>query len=74
MAEKVFEKCAAKLKPYLLEEKKSLRLSLDDYSEVVASICEEPTDASTERMVGVRGDLVCVVDTRYQCEKVGIGE
>ncbi|XP_052191636.1 sister chromatid cohesion protein PDS5 homolog C isoform X2 [Diospyros lotus] len=58
LAEKVFEKCATKLKPYLLEEKKSLRLSLDDYSEVVASICEEPTDASAERMEEASKEIV----------------
>lgn len=40
LAEKVFENCAVKLKPYLSQAIKSLGVSLDDYSEVVAAVCE----------------------------------
>ncbi|XP_059658238.1 sister chromatid cohesion protein PDS5 homolog C-like [Cornus florida] len=40
LGERVFENCAFKLKPYLKEAVKSLRLHLDDYSKVIASICE----------------------------------
>ncbi|KAL2548767.1 Tudor/PWWP/MBT superfamily protein [Forsythia ovata] len=45
LGERVFENCAVKLKPYLTRTVKSLGTSLDDYSEVVASVCE-PTDGS----------------------------
>ncbi|KAL2548718.1 Tudor/PWWP/MBT superfamily protein [Forsythia ovata] len=41
LGERVFEKCAVKLKPYLTRTIKSLGISLDDYSEVVASVCKE---------------------------------
>lgn len=60
LAEKVFQNCAVKLKPYLGPAIKSLDVSLADYSSVVTSICEEdnpsaarPTDgsATTEQLV-----------------------
>lgn len=41
MGEKVFEKCATKIKPYLIDAVKSLGIVFDDYSEVVSSICCE---------------------------------
>ncbi|XP_039005249.1 uncharacterized protein LOC120132576 [Hibiscus syriacus] len=40
LAEKVLENCALKLKPYLTQAVESLSISFDDYSSVVASICE----------------------------------
>ena len=39
MGEKVFENCANKLKPCLMQAVKSLGISLNDYGEVVSSIC-----------------------------------
>ncbi|XP_071919783.1 sister chromatid cohesion protein PDS5 homolog C-like isoform X1 [Coffea arabica] len=58
LAEKVFENCAVKLKPYLSQAVQSLGCSLDDYSEVVTAICEGPSstehtneNASTEQQV-----------------------
>lgn len=48
LAERVLESCATKLKPYLIQTVKSLGISLDDYSKVVASICQE-TSAATEQ-------------------------
>ena len=58
LAEKVFENCAVKLKPYLSQAIQSLGCSLDDYSEVVTAICEGPSstehtneNASTEQQV-----------------------
>ncbi|KAJ9184089.1 hypothetical protein P3X46_007864 [Hevea brasiliensis] len=41
LGEKVLENCAVKVKPYLQHAVKSLGISLDDYSEIVASICQE---------------------------------
>lgn len=35
----MFEKCAAKLKPYIRKAVKSLGFSLDSYSEIVATVC-----------------------------------
>ncbi|KAA8525616.1 hypothetical protein F0562_007502 [Nyssa sinensis] len=43
LGEKVFENCAIKLKPCLTHAVKSLGFSLEDYSKVVASICEGTT-------------------------------
>uniref|UniRef100_A0A5B7B4S2 Tudor domain-containing protein n=1 Tax=Davidia involucrata TaxID=16924 RepID=A0A5B7B4S2_DAVIN len=45
LGERVLENCASKLKPYLTQAVKSLGLSLDDYSKVIASICEGTTSA-----------------------------
>ncbi|CAI9092625.1 OLC1v1027919C2 [Oldenlandia corymbosa var. corymbosa] len=49
LAEKVFEKCSSKLKPYLSGAIKSLGTSLDDYSEVVTAVCEGPS-STVEQM------------------------
>ncbi|KAK9100256.1 hypothetical protein Scep_023686 [Stephania cephalantha] len=49
LAEKVFSACAAKLKPCLLQSLESMKLSLNDYSEIVATICQETHDADGEK-------------------------
>ncbi|XP_070033943.1 sister chromatid cohesion protein PDS5 homolog D-like isoform X4 [Nicotiana tomentosiformis] len=41
LGEKVLEKCAAIVKPYLAEALKSMSLNPDDCAEIVASICNE---------------------------------
>ncbi|XVE97346.1 hypothetical protein REPUB_Repub03eG0011800 [Reevesia pubescens] len=57
LAEKVLEKCGSKLKPYLTQAVENLGISFDDYSSVVASICQttpgavEQNDAATEKHV-----------------------
>ncbi|CAN1325325.1 Sister chromatid cohesion protein PDS5 homolog C [Linum perenne] len=40
LAEKVLESCASKIKPYLVDAVNYLQTSLDDYSDVVGSICQ----------------------------------
>ncbi|KAK3036804.1 hypothetical protein RJ639_030496 [Escallonia herrerae] len=45
LGEKVIQNCAVKLKPYLAHAIKSLGVPLKNYSEVVASICEETTSS-----------------------------
>ncbi|KAE9586919.1 hypothetical protein Lalb_Chr23g0268251 [Lupinus albus] len=42
---RVLESCATKLKPYLLQAVKSLGISLDDYSTILASICQGASDS-----------------------------
>lgn len=60
LGEKVFEKCAVKIKPYLAQAVKSLGVSLDDYGKVVASICEGTTGAVEHNDDNVNGEqLVC---------------
>ncbi|XP_056174892.1 sister chromatid cohesion protein PDS5 homolog C-like [Syzygium oleosum] len=41
LGEKVLEKCAVKLRPYLAQALKSSGVVLDDYSKVIASICQD---------------------------------
>lgn len=43
LAERVFINCSTKVKPYLVQAIKSLGISLEDYSDVVANICQETT-------------------------------
>ncbi|GMG99297.1 hypothetical protein Nepgr_001137 [Nepenthes gracilis] len=55
LGEKVLANCATKLKPYLLPAMKSLNSSLDDYTKVVANICQgtsvvEPNDGNASTM------------------------
>jgi membrane protein involved in colicin uptake len=56
LGERVFETCAAKLKPYLVEAVESLGISVGDYSRVVASVyqgtsiaVEQNDDSSLEQ-------------------------
>ncbi|RZC15275.1 Sister chromatid cohesion protein PDS5-like B-B isoform I [Glycine soja] len=44
LGERVLESCATKLKPYLVQSVKSLGISVDDYSAVLASICQDTSD------------------------------
>ncbi|XP_028799119.1 uncharacterized protein LOC114754513 isoform X2 [Neltuma alba] len=48
LGERVLESCATKLKPYLAQAVTNLGISLDDYSKVLASICQE-TSGSLEQ-------------------------
>ncbi|KAG6739221.1 hypothetical protein POTOM_056812 [Populus tomentosa] len=41
LGEKVLETCATKVKPYLIQAVKSLGVSLNDYSDIVGSMCQE---------------------------------
>lgn len=43
LAERVLETSAAKLKPYLSQAVESSGLSFDDYSDIVANICQVPS-------------------------------
>ena len=48
LGERVLESCANKLKPYLVQAVNTLGISLDDYSNVLASICQD-TSGSLEQ-------------------------
>lgn len=41
----MLEKCAVKLRPYLAQALKSSGVVLDDYSKVIASICQDTNGA-----------------------------
>ncbi|KAM1088504.1 hypothetical protein ACFX19_016613 [Malus domestica] len=51
LGERVLESCATKLKDYLIDEVKSLGIVFNDYSKVLASICQEAGD-DTEQNEG----------------------
>ncbi|KAL6012141.1 hypothetical protein ACLOJK_002619 [Asimina triloba] len=44
LGEKVISNCSVKLKSYLIREVESAGISLDDYSKVVTSICQEKSE------------------------------
>ncbi|XP_014501584.1 uncharacterized protein LOC106762282 isoform X2 [Vigna radiata var. radiata] len=44
LGERVLENCATKLKPYLVQTVRSLGVSVDDYSAVLALICQDTSD------------------------------
>lgn len=44
LGERVLESCATRLKPCLLQAVNTLGISLDDYGDVLASICKETSD------------------------------
>lgn len=45
LGEKVAEKCAVKLKPYLIPAMKSLGTTVDDYSKAVATVLQARSEA-----------------------------
>ncbi|KAL4331897.1 hypothetical protein GQ457_07G044020 [Hibiscus cannabinus] len=51
LAEKVLENCASKLQPYLTQAVENLGISYDDYSSVLASVCQVTADAATGKHV-----------------------
>lgn len=51
LGERVLESCSTKLKPYLVQAVKTLDISLDDYSKVVASICQDASDDAEQNEV-----------------------
>lgn len=60
MGERVLESCATKLKDYLIDEVKSLGIVFNDYSKVLASICQEAgDDAEQNEGRGAEQNEVC---------------
>lgn len=55
LGEKVIGNCAKKIKPCLMQEVKSLSIALDDYSKVVASVCQESLDAQEKDSLNASG-------------------
>jgi hypothetical protein len=52
----VLESCTTKVKPYLIQAVKTLGISFDDYSKVVASICQETSGADEQNEVHAAGN------------------
>ncbi|CAI8605959.1 unnamed protein product [Vicia faba] len=51
LGERVLESCATRLKPYLMQAVNTLGISLDDYSDVLASLCNDSSDNSAQNDV-----------------------
>ncbi|KAK8505622.1 hypothetical protein V6N13_073399 [Hibiscus sabdariffa] len=49
LAQRVLENCGSKLKPYLMQAVQNLGISFDDYSSVVASICQVAPSAVVDQ-------------------------
>ncbi|KAJ6806604.1 claspin [Iris pallida] len=58
LVEQVIGGCANKLKPYLLEFVQSTGALLSDYSKVVASICQQSSDAVGNNEINTLGEIV----------------
>lgn len=59
LGEKVLESCATKLKPYLVQAVSTLGISLDDYSQVLATICQETPGSVEQNDVCTGEQVVC---------------
>lgn len=61
LGEKVLENCATKIRPSLIQSVKSLDISLDDYSSVLANICQETSGVVGKDDLDASGEhLVCI--------------
>lgn len=69
LGERVLESCATKLKPYLAQAVKTLEMSLDDYSKVVASICKDASDDAEQNEVHASDEHVVI---SFSCFKFKI--
>ena len=65
LAERVLENCASKLKPYLTQAVENLGISFDDYSSVVASICQA-TSAAVEQNDDATDKHVVIISFLYE--------
>ncbi|GFQ06806.1 DNA mismatch repair protein msh6 [Phtheirospermum japonicum] len=66
LAERVIQNSADRLRPYLAQVVKSLDASLDDYGEVVASVCRENTDTVGNSNESVSRDEPVAEDGREE--------
>ncbi|XP_062097335.1 sister chromatid cohesion protein PDS5 homolog C isoform X2 [Humulus lupulus] len=63
LGERVLEICAAKVKPYLVQAVKDLGISLDDYSKVLSTICQD-AEAAVEQNEVQASDENMAVESR----------
>ncbi|KAI5403849.1 hypothetical protein KIW84_051121 [Lathyrus oleraceus] len=56
LGERVLENCATKIKPYLVQAVRILGISVDDYSKVLASICQDTCDSLEKNGVCVTSE------------------
>ncbi|KAJ4958149.1 hypothetical protein NE237_025260 [Protea cynaroides] len=72
LGKKVIGNCTAKLKPYIIQAVPSLGVSFNDYCDIVASICQETSDAAERNEATASGE--CLVDGSKVSEKTGADE
>ncbi|MQM14229.1 hypothetical protein Taro_047158 [Colocasia esculenta] len=60
LAETVIGNCALKLKPCLGEAVQSLGSSLDDFSDIVASVCQADSDQLLHGGLNMSGEFLCL--------------
>lgn len=58
LGEEVLRRCSAKVKPYLSKEVKLMRVDLDDYSEIVTSLCQDEPSGGNLVIEDVKPDTV----------------
>lgn len=60
LGENVITICASTLEPYLKEAVRSMGIDMNDYAQIVASICQNETEDPEHELVTDSGDnLVC---------------
>ncbi|XP_043695033.1 nucleolar and coiled-body phosphoprotein 1 isoform X2 [Telopea speciosissima] len=72
LGKKVIGNCVAKLKPYMIHAVESLGISFNDYSDIVASICRETSDAAEHNKANASGEHPG--DESKSLEKAGADE
>lgn len=60
LGESVLESCATKLRPYLKQAVNTLDISLDDYSNVLASICQDTSGNLEQNDASITSDHVVI--------------
>ena len=61
LGKKVIQNCALKLRPYMMQAVEFMGFPLDNYYEIVASICQETSDAIKQNDANVSNEcVVCI--------------
>ncbi|KAL7114306.1 hypothetical protein ACP275_04G112200 [Erythranthe tilingii] len=67
----VFEKCSTKLQPYLKEAVKKMNLEVNDYAEIVVSLCTNENMLEEETAAALSGDGVSKLNGASEAEQAG---
>ncbi|XVF74848.1 hypothetical protein PTKIN_Ptkin13bG0143900 [Pterospermum kingtungense] len=68
LGEKVIANCAHKIKPYLMEAVQSMDIALNEYSSIIASICQSESDNLEYYHVDKSGDHLVKVEPVFSGE------
>ncbi|KAL7152595.1 hypothetical protein ABFS83_04G108100 [Erythranthe nasuta] len=69
----IIEKCSTKLQPYIREAVKKMKLEINDYAEIVVSLCDENMVAEelATAAAALCGDEISKLDGSFEVERVG---